>query len=321
MGTTLTTNESVRSPNGQYVLVVQSDGNLVFYKGGSARWASNTEGQQGVFLAAQADGNVVLYNAAHAALWATGTNGQGASSLAVQDDGKVAVYKGGTFLGTVVKTDTGGGVANIRNGPSLSAGIVRTAKNYAPLTIRCYSTGSSVTGKYGTTSLWNQLTDGAWISDAMVNTGSNSAIVPACGGSNSGGGPIGDDYPSNYKNAAMDSLVDQWNYFNRECTSFVAWRLNSVNHVAFHNRYGGQHWGNANTWGPAARAMGIAVDGSPRRGSIAWSSAGQYGHVAWVAQVLGDGRVVLEEYNYGYTGRYNQRTVSASAYQYIHLND
>ena len=32
----------------------------------------------------------------------------------------------------------------------------------------------------------------------------------------------GDDYPSNLKSAAKDALVDPWNFYNRECTSFVA---------------------------------------------------------------------------------------------------
>lgn len=36
----------------------------------------------------------------------------------------------------------------------------------------------------------------------------------------------GDDYPGYLKSAAQDSLVDPWNFYNRECTSFAAWRLN-----------------------------------------------------------------------------------------------
>jgi surface antigen len=36
-----------------------------------------------------------------------------------------------------------------------------------------------------------------------------------------------DDYPANLKSAAQDSLVDPWGFYNRECTSFVAWRLNN----------------------------------------------------------------------------------------------
>ena len=60
----------------------------------------------------------------------------------------------------------------------------------------------------------------------------------------------GDDYPANLKNAAIDAIVDPWNFYNRECTSFAAWCLNSRNGVKFTNQYlGASRWGNANTWG------------------------------------------------------------------------
>jgi len=54
-----------------------------------------------------------------------------------------------------------------------------------------------------------------------------------------------DDYPSRLKNAPQDSLVDPWQFYNRECTSFVAWRLNHDAGIAFHNMYKGHHWGDA----------------------------------------------------------------------------
>ena len=63
-----------------------------------------------------------------------------------------------------------------------------------------------------------------------------------------------DDYPSRLKNARQDSLVDPWQFYNRECTSFVAWRLNSENGVAFNDYWRGQHWGNASNWSNAARS-------------------------------------------------------------------
>lgn len=64
--------------------IMQTDGNLVVYatefrkrSGRAASWASNTNGNNGAFLAIQNDGNMVIYNAANTqALWATGTNGR-----------------------------------------------------------------------------------------------------------------------------------------------------------------------------------------------------------------------------------------------------
>jgi len=50
-------------------LVFQSDGNLVEYVGGAARWSSGTWGR-GAQFAFQTDGNIVIYNASGAPIWA-----------------------------------------------------------------------------------------------------------------------------------------------------------------------------------------------------------------------------------------------------------
>lgn len=97
--------------------------------------------------------------------------------------------------------------------------------------------------------------------------------------------------------------------------------MNSRNGVAFHNYYGGVHWGNASNWGNAARSLGISVDNAPAVGAIAWWSTG-YGHVAWVEAVSG-GSVTIEEYNNpAGSGNYKRRTISASnPTEYIHIKD
>ncbi len=129
----------------------------------------------------------------------------------------------------------------------------------------------------------------------------------------------GDDYPAKYKNYAIDSIVDEWNFYNRECTSFVAWCLNSRNGIHFTNQYAGaSKWGNASTWGTVAQGLGISVNKSPAVGSVAWWSSG---HVAWVNSVSGN-NVVIEEYNYNWTGEYSIRTISSSnPTGYIHIKD
>jgi surface antigen len=134
---------------------------------------------------------------------------------------------------------------------------------------------------------------------------------------------IGDDYPANLRNAAQDSVIDPWRFYNRECTSFVAWRLNSRNGVAFNDYYRGPLWGNANNWGNAARSLGIPVNSTPAVGSVAWSNAGTFGHVAWVSDVNADGTINVEEYNYALTGAYHVRyNLPASTFTgYIHIAD
>src|SRR4051812_4295340 len=110
-----------------------------------------------------------------------------------------------------------------------------------------------------------------------------------------------DDYPARLKSAAQDSLADPWLFYNRECTSFVAWRLNHDAGVDFSNYYGGVHWGDASNWRYAANQVGVPVDSSPVRGSVAWWAAGSpgssRGHVAWVLSHT-QTSITIEEYNY-----------------------
>lgn len=130
-----------------------------------------------------------------------------------------------------------------------------------------------------------------------------------------GGVDPGDDYPPRWKGPAQDAIIDQWGMYNRECTSFVAWALHSRNgfEIPFHQ--------NANRWGPMAAARGFTVNSNPSVGSVAWSNAGIFGHVAYVVAVNG-GNVTIEEYNYLVRGAYDKRVVSASAFTgFIHFKD
>ena len=80
------------SPNGAYWLVMQTDGNLVEYGGGRARWASNTL-VPGSRVVLQADGNFVVYTPQNRPVWASGTVGQPGAWAAVHNDGRLAVYR------------------------------------------------------------------------------------------------------------------------------------------------------------------------------------------------------------------------------------
>ena len=124
----------------------------------------------------------------------------------------------------------------------------------------------------------------------------------------------GDDYPAYYKNGSQ--TIDKWRMYSRQCTSFAAFRLSSVNGFELPGAYG-----NAGEWGYRARREGYRVDNTPAIGSIAWSTAGGYGHVAWVSNVMGD-NIEIEEYNYDYKGNYNKRIVKASKMTgFIHFKD
>ena len=124
----------------------------------------------------------------------------------------------------------------------------------------------------------------------------------------------GDDYPVYYKNGSQE--IDKWRMYSRQCTSFAAFRLSNVNGFEIPGAYG-----NANEWGYRARREGYRVDNRPAIGSIAWSTVGTYGHVAWVSNVIGD-EIEIEEYNYGIRESYNKRVVKANTMTgFIHFKD
>jgi surface antigen len=137
-----------------------------------------------------------------------------------------------------------------------------------------------------------------------------------------------DDYPPRLKRATQNALVDPWLFYNRECTSFVAWRLNNDAGVPFYNYFLGEHWGDASNWKHAASQAGVTVNDIPAVGAVAWWRAGSpgssRGHVAWVASVSG-GDIAVEEYNYLQRGGYDTRTIDSSSdvwpSAFIHIGD
>ena len=96
--------QSITSPNGQFVLTFQTDGNLVEYDAANQTlWASNTGGEGAVEAILQTDGNLVVYgtpnpDGSERPLWASGTGGNPGATLQLQDDGNVVIYQGNTPL-------------------------------------------------------------------------------------------------------------------------------------------------------------------------------------------------------------------------------
>lgn len=123
-----------------------------------------------------------------------------------------------------------------------------------------------------------------------------------------------DDYPAKWRSIPRDSTFDSWGEYNRECTSWVAWRLHGRNgfEMPFH--------ADADQWGVKAKKLGYIVDRTPAVGAVAWWS---WRHVAWVEAVNPDGSITIEEYNHGSTGKYDERTIPASwpTGGYIHFKD
>jgi LasA protease len=84
------------------------------------------------------------------------------------------------FTQGIVDTN-GGGVLNRRSGPGTNFGIVGTVADGATVDIACSGNGTSHTGRFNyTSSLWNRLTDGSWISDAFTWTGTGNPVNGFC---------------------------------------------------------------------------------------------------------------------------------------------
>jgi surface antigen len=145
-----------------------------------------------------------------------------------------------------------------------------------------------------------------------------------------------DDYPyANAQTCPTNCEPDEWAFYKRECTSFVAWRMNHTNQVFFENNMTGPngvvgHFGNAYEWKANALRIGYLFDSTPARGSIAWydknqNGAGGDGHVAYVHSVNADGSIVVEDYNLTNTHVYNTRTIAMTDSTwpsgFIHIRD
>lgn len=82
------------------------------------------------------------------------------------------------------------------------------------------------------------------------------------------------------------------------------------------------YWSDAKYWTYNAASDGYIVNHTPTVGSIMQSTAGYYGHVAYVERVNPDGSILISEMNYTY-GPYNTNTrvipaSLVSSYNYIH---
>ncbi len=105
------------------------------------------------------------------------------------------------------------------------------------------------------------------------------------------------------------------------CTNYVAFRL------AQNGAPNPGNLGNAGSWGANARAKGFAVDSTAAVGAVAWWDYGhpyspEFGHVAYVEQVVGD-QIILSDS--AFEGGSKRWTVSRGERQYptgfIHIRD
>lgn len=147
----------------------------------------------------------------------------------------------------------------------------------------------------------------------------NARFIGAPGSGSTCGGGYPGHAVSNFGawgcNYGLDAGVDNWGMYNRECVSYTAFKVaQSGRHMPY---WGGR--GNAKQWPSNARAAGIPVDGNPRVGDVAISTAGAFGHAMYVEAVLGGGKILISQYNAAWDGRYSEAVISAGGLQFIHF--
>lgn len=136
----------------------------------------------------------------------------------------------------------------------------------------------------------------------------------------SGAMAMGDDYPWAAELGMGDGGgLSPLNYFVRQCTDFVAWRLNrDAGSTSAPYKYVWSYLtpgaGSARSWKSQWERHGWEVSSTPRPGWVAWFPGGN--HVAYVNSVLPNGTVFIEEYNWG-PDTYNQRIIPVESALYL----
>lgn len=69
---------------------------------------------------------------------------------------------------------------NVRRGPGTQYPIVRVLPEGATIPIYCQTPGTTVTGPYGTSNIWDNIDTAEFVSDAYVQTGSDGYVRPRC---------------------------------------------------------------------------------------------------------------------------------------------
>ena len=81
--------------------------------------------------------------------------------------------------GVVGRVNTDGADLVVRAGASTATAEVGSVADGAMVVITCQAQGESVTGTYGTSTLWDKIGTG-FIPDAFVSTGSDGQVAPDC---------------------------------------------------------------------------------------------------------------------------------------------
>ncbi|GHH90976.1 SH3 domain-containing protein [Streptomyces capillispiralis] len=69
---------------------------------------------------------------------------------------------------------------NVRSGPGTQYNVVRILAEGARVPIYCQTPGTTVTGPYGTSNIWDNVSNGEYVADAYVYTGHDGYVASRC---------------------------------------------------------------------------------------------------------------------------------------------
>ena len=186
---------------------------------------------------------------------------------------------------------------------------------------------SMLTYNEGQQSAFNQQISGNKSKIQELRAQQIAANARFSGGAPGTGAACGGGYPAQWCNISMDSVIDSWGMYNRECVSYTAFRVAaSGRHMPYWGGIGNAwEWAFSSNWGGGsmggnAADYGIPVDRNPRAGDVAISNQREYGHAMYVESVNGDGTINISQYNANWDGRYSTRNnVDPSGLAFIHF--
>ena len=113
--------------------------------------------------------------------------------------------------------------ANLRTGPGTGYAVAGTVFANSSVTLGCWIRGDSAEGPYGNSNLWYTVVSAgaAYISDAMVFTGSDEPVTEACSGKQ----PIGQRYRRQDAVSWAVAHVHGEHRYGNDCTWFISQAL------------------------------------------------------------------------------------------------
>lgn len=211
----------------------------------------------------------------------------------------------GPALAATGTVDTAGSPLTVRAAPGTSYDAWTTVADGATVTILCQTEGPAVTGTFGTTTVWDMLSNGGFVSDSYVNTGSDGYVEDTCAyvGSPLRANPRGANAAISWAFARLGSTS-----YENLCLAFTA-QAYGWGYSGWHTAEIGGDWIEANGY--------LLTSGIPPRGALVWyhNSAGT-GHVA---VSLGEGKVIGTSVSgkvgvAGYTAHVSYRGWSVAQY-------